>query len=188
MIFNNPLDILKFYINSYVRSGDTAIDATLGNGHDTKTLLEAVGESGTVYGFDIQEAAIHSTRSLIGNADNARLILDSHAEVDKYVTDKIRCAVFNLGYLPGGDHNIATQPDSSIEAIGKCVDLLDDDGFVAVTIYHGGDTGFTEHDNVLEYLKTLNCRKYGVTLYSFHNRPNNPPIFAVIEKRIAIQR
>lgn len=183
MIFNNPPDILQFYINSYVRPGDTAVDATLGNGHDTKSLLEAVGESGKVYGFDIQKDAIDSTRSLIRNAANAHLILDSHTEVDKYVACKIRCAVFNLGYLPGGDHSIATKPDSSVEAIGKCIDLLDDTGFIAVTIYHGGDTGFKERDNVLEYLKTLNCRKYGVTVYSFHNRPNNPPIFAVIEKR-----
>lgn len=183
MIFNNPPDILKFYISSYIHPGDTVIDATLGNGHDTKILLEAVGKSGKVYGFDIQQTAINNTRSLIGNTENAELILASHSDIDKYVSGKIRCAVFNLGYLPGGDHNISTKSSSSIEAIEKCISFLSDDGFVAVTIYHGGDTGFTERDDLLEYLKKLNCKKYGVTVYYFHNRPNNPPIFVVIEKR-----
>lgn len=183
MIFNNPPDILKFYINTYVEPGDICVDATVGNGHDTKSLLDRIGEKGKIYGFDIQNDALINTRKMIGTPSNVRLILDSHANIDKYISDKIRCAVFNLGYLPGGDHSIATNSKSSIEAIGKCIQLLDDHGFIAVTIYHGGDTGFSECNDVLEYLKTIDYRKFGVTLYEFHNRPNNPPIFAVIEKR-----
>ena len=36
-----------------VQSGDTVIDATMGNGHDTAFLCEAVGPLGHVYAFDI---------------------------------------------------------------------------------------------------------------------------------------
>lgn len=183
MIFSNPPDILKFYIDTYVKSGDICVDATAGNGHDTKILLDAVGSAGTVYGFDIQNKALENTRALINNAKNARLILDSHENIEKYITDKIRCAVFNLGYLPGGDHSVSTHAASSVSAIKKCVGLLDETGFVAVTIYHGGDTGYEEKDAVLEYLASIDCRKYGVTAFYFHNRPNDPPIFTVIEKR-----
>ena len=42
--------------------GDTVIDATVGNGHDTCDLARLVGERGHVYGFDIQEQAISSAQ------------------------------------------------------------------------------------------------------------------------------
>ena len=35
-----------------VQPGDTVIDATMGNGHDTLMLCEAVGPEGRVYAFD----------------------------------------------------------------------------------------------------------------------------------------
>lgn len=37
-----------------LRPGDTAVDATMGNGHDTLFLAQAVGPTGHVIGFDIQ--------------------------------------------------------------------------------------------------------------------------------------
>lgn len=51
-----------------VREGDTVIDATCGNGHDTLTMLKLVaGESlqGRVYGLDIQKDALENTSSLL---------------------------------------------------------------------------------------------------------------------------
>ena len=44
-----------------VKEGDYAVDATLGNGHDTCFLAEIVGDSGKVFGFDIQKEAIESS-------------------------------------------------------------------------------------------------------------------------------
>ena len=41
-----------------LNEGDRAVDATVGNGHDTLFLAHQVGQSGTVYGFDIQETAL----------------------------------------------------------------------------------------------------------------------------------
>lgn len=38
----------------FVRPGDTVVDATCGNGHDTKWLAQAVGPSGRVVAIDIQ--------------------------------------------------------------------------------------------------------------------------------------
>ena len=37
------------------KEGDYAVDATLGNGHDTCFLAEIVGDNGKVFGFDIQK-------------------------------------------------------------------------------------------------------------------------------------
>ena len=38
----------------FAREGDTVVDATCGNGHDSKWLAQAVGPTGTLYAFDIQ--------------------------------------------------------------------------------------------------------------------------------------
>ena len=51
-----------------VQKGDTVIDATCGNGHDTLAMLKMVADEsgkGSVYGLDIQEAALQKTSSLL---------------------------------------------------------------------------------------------------------------------------
>ena len=49
-------------LRRFLLPGDTAVDATMGNGHDTQFLCELVGESGHVFAFDIQEQAVENTR------------------------------------------------------------------------------------------------------------------------------
>ena len=53
-------DINKLYLEKVINKGDIVVDATMGNGYDTKYLAEKVGEDGFVYSFDIQEEAIKS--------------------------------------------------------------------------------------------------------------------------------
>ena len=42
-------------IQEKIQPGDTVVDATIGNGHDTLFLAKCVGETGRVIGFDVQE-------------------------------------------------------------------------------------------------------------------------------------
>ena len=44
-----------------VRPGDTVVDATMGNGHDTCLLAGLVGAEGHVYAFDVQQQALEMT-------------------------------------------------------------------------------------------------------------------------------
>ena len=60
----------------------------------------------------------------------------------------IDCIVFNLGYLPGGDHRLATKPASTLRALEQSLPLLKKGGMVSLCIYSGGDTGFEERDAV----------------------------------------
>ena len=65
----------------FLRPGDTVVDATMGNGHDTLTLCRLVGETGRVYAFDVQETAVASTAARLreaGVADRATLIHAGH--------------------------------------------------------------------------------------------------------------
>lgn len=179
-----PQNITDFFINNFVSAGDTAIDATAGNGNDTLKLCKAVGENGFVFSFDIQREAIAQTQKLIleNGYSNAKLILDSHSNMDKYISSHVKCVIFNLGYLPGGDHSMHTKGETTIEAIKKALNLICDDGFIAIMIYYGKNSGTDEKEAVMQFLKILDHKKYTVTVHDFFNRPNNPPVTAIITK------
>ena len=71
-------------IKEVLHAGAIAIDATVGNGHDTLFLVEQVSPSGKVFGFDIQAAAIESTHQKCLQTPNPEcltLIHASHAEM-----------------------------------------------------------------------------------------------------------
>ena len=184
----NTLGLAHQFIRQYVSAGDHCIDATAGRGHDTAFLSELVGESGRVTAFDIQQEALTSTDALLrekGLRERVELILDSHANMEQYATaGTVACIAFNFGYLPGGDHRIATHAASSIPAIEAGLKLLKEGGVMSLCIYYGGDTGFDEKEALLDYLKTVDSKRYTVLITEFANRPNNPPIPVFILKRI----
>jgi len=179
-----PQSITQYYINTFIKPGDCAVDATAGNGFDTLRLCRAVGENGRIYAFDIQECAISETKKKLSENgfSNAELILCSHSELDRYVKGSVSAVIFNLGYLPGGDHSLQTKADTTIEAIEKSLDLIAEDGFISVTVYYGKNSGCDEKNAVMEYLRGIDCKKYTVLVHDFHNRPNNPPITVIITK------
>ena len=170
-------------IKDHVKEGDICIDATAGNGNDTLLLAELIGEKGKVYAFDIQEQAILATKERLTThhvLERAELICDSHSKMKDYVQGEVSCIVFNFGYLPGGDHALATKKESSIEAIETGLSILEKGGMMSLCIYSGGDSGFEERDAILSYIQNLDAKKYLVIVSQYYNRPNNPPIPAMI--------
>lgn len=174
------------FIKEQVQPGDICIDATMGNGQDTALLCQLAGEDGHVLAFDIQEMALSNTKERLVKLqvpENYELLLASHEEMDQHAeAGSVSCITFNFGYLPGGDHAKATQAKSSIAAIEKGLALLKKGGLMSLCIYSGGDTGFEERDAILDYIQTLDTKKYLVILSSYYNRPNNPPIPVLITK------
>ena len=94
----------------------------------------------------------------------------------------ISAITFNFGWLPGGDHNVFTKPETSIQAIEAGLSLLKDGGIMTLILYYGRETGFAERDALLDYLPTLDSDLYTVIEMPFVNRPNCPPIPIVILK------
>ncbi len=184
----NTLGLAHQFIQTHIRPGDLCIDATAGRGNDTAFLCECVGPAGKVIAFDIQPEAISSTRLLLethGLSDRAKLILDSHANMEQYAAaGTVSCITFNFGYLPGGDHRISTRAPSSIAAIEAGLRLLRDGGVMSLCIYYGGDTGFEEKNALLAYLRTIDSKQFTVLITEFANRPNNPPIPVFLLKQI----
>lgn len=179
-------DWCRHFMELQIKPGDLCIDATAGNGHDTLFLSQLTGSAGRVLAFDIQQTALDSTKMRLkkhGAPENVTLLLDSHSHMKNYTQpNTVSCIVFNFGYLPSGDHTIATRSDTSIPAVSQGLDLLKKDGLMSLCIYSGGDSGFEERDALLEYLKTLDPKKYLVILSCYYNRPNHPPIPILIRK------
>ena len=168
------------FIEEQVKEGDICIDATMGNGNDTLLLSRLAGPDGQVLAFDIQEQALQAARQklLRENAPaNYTLFLESHTHMADHVKpDSVSCIVFNFGYLPGGDHSLATRSETSIQALEQSLTLLKKGGLLSLCIYSGGDSGFEERDALLTWLKKLDSHNYLVIRSDYYNRPNNPPI------------
>lgn len=188
MTLKRVLPFAKELLKEAVQVGDVAIDATAGNGHDTRFLAELVGDSGHVYAFDIQEEALQATKERLGEfGERATLILDGHQHVLKYITKEVAGAVFNLGYLPGSDHSVVTKGETTISAIEGILKLLRIGGIIVLVVYHGHEGGKEERDAVMDYVSSLPQLQIDVMKYEFLNQKNSPPFIVAIEKKKMIE-
>ncbi len=181
----NTGELVRQFIRNNVLEGYKVLDCTIGNGHDTLALSQAVGSTGKVYGFDIQEIAIENTLALLkkhNSSNNVELILDSHENIDNHISHKLNFIIYNLGYLPKGDKSIRTSSTSSVISIKKALTLLDKNGLLAVTVYVGHPGGMDEKNSIEEIFKTLDQKEYNVLRYEFINQANDPPVFYCIER------
>ena len=184
-ILKNARYLAARYMEEILRPGDIAVDATMGNGKDTQFLCELVGETGHVYAFDVQEEALERTAARLeaaGLRARATLILAGHETMRENVPVSPRAVMFNLGWLPGGDHTVFTHADSTIAAIEAGLKLLRKDGVMCVSIYYGGASGYEERDALLEYVRTIDPAQYTVLVTQFANRAGDPPIPVFIHK------
>ena len=101
-----------------------------------------------------------------------------------YVKDQAAVIMFNFGYLPGGDHSIATRPGTSLKAVEEGLKLLKAGGVMSLCIYSGGDTGYEERNALLAYLKELDAKQWLVIVHSFYNRKNDPPLSVFVVRLV----
>ena len=180
-MIKRPIRLSHDFLAEVLDNEAVAVDATMGNGNDTAFLAKL---SQKVYAFDVQEQALINTRKRLDEQkiDNAQLILDGHEHVDQYVSEPIRAAIFNLGYLPSADKTIITKPNTTLEAIKKILERLEDGGRVSLMIYYGHEGGNVEKDAVLEFVKDLPQEDFATMLYQPLNQIHPPPFLVMIEK------
>jgi 16S rRNA C1402 N4-methylase RsmH len=153
-----------------ISAGDTVIDATTGNGHDTVFLAQCVGEEGRVFAFDVQDAAIASASARVeveGCASQVTFVHDSHRNLESHVdgVSRIAAIIFNLGYLPGDDHGKTTEAGETLQALGAAVRLLKQGGILAVVCYPGHDEGGREAAAVEDWMSGLTSLGWRVAKY-----------------------
>ena len=174
----NTLGMVHEFLRRSVKPGAFCIDATAGRGRDTALLCQLAGESGRVLSFDIQQDAVDPTRALLAQEGlRAEVHLDSHANMERYAEpESVDCVVFNFGRLPGGDPNIVTLAESSLQAIDAGLRLLKPRGVMAIALYYGKENGYEEKEAVLRYLETVDDRRFSVLCCDWANRRSDPPM------------
>jgi len=177
--------ILRCFVGSVIKPGDTVLDATAGRGRDTLFLAQCVGETGRVYACDIQAAALEQTQVLLDDhhlSDRVVLLELDHARIGEKIKEPLRAAMFNLGYLPGGDRRIVTHGQSTVAALANSLNMLERGGIVTVTLYRGHTGAQEEEAAVCSFLRSLSPRQYAVLTGIYPNLGPNTPYWAVVQK------
>jgi 16S rRNA C1402 N4-methylase RsmH len=176
----------KWFVEQEVSPGDICVDATVGNGNDTLFLAECAGAQGRVYGFDIQSNAIENTKQKLaaaGMQKRVSLIQNSHAFMGNYLAPgTIKAVMFNLGYLPGGNPDLITEPESTVQALDAALHLLQKGGIITVASYRGHAGATEEYTSVNKFLTKLNSEKYKVLRLEPINHDNLPPVLFVAQR------
>lgn len=173
-------------LRAVLAPGDRAIDATMGNGHDTALLCSLVGPEGRVYAFDVQPAALEATRRRLaeeGLAGQAELFLLGHEHMREAVGEPVKAIVFNLGWLPGGDHRITTLTETTLPAIQQALALLMPMGVLVICVYPGHPEGEREQEMVTRLLSSLSPREYNVLMQQFLNAGAGAPLCFAVQKQ-----
>ena len=117
-----------------------------------------------------------------GLEKRVKVILDGHEHLSKYIQEEIAGAIFNLGYLPGGSHDIITKGATTISAIQQLLSRLKIGGLIVLVVYPGHEGGKEERDAVIEYVSQLPQKYVHVLRYEFINQKNDPPFLIALEK------
>ena len=183
----NALGLAHRVLEDFVCPGDLCIDATAGRGRDTALLARLVGPEGRVIAMDIQAPALEASSALLareGLTDRVRLVLDSHANMARYAQPQsVKAVVFNLGWLPGGDHSIFSRAESTLPAVEQALELLVPGGLISLCMYCGKECGYEEKQRLLAYLATVDDRRFTVVTTDFYNRTGDFPVPAFVIKR-----
>ena len=149
------VDQAHLLIEDHLRIGDIAIDATVGNGHDTAFLAAQVGPEGKVFGFDLQEMAIEVAKLVLTTKrcqKQCELFQCGHENQEQQIPvdyhGRIAIAMFNLGYLPHGDKDLVTKPDTTRAALDQSLRLLKPGGLLSILAYRGHPGGMEEYEAV----------------------------------------
>ena len=180
-MIKRPIHLSHDFLAQVLDDESVVVDATMGNGNDTAFLA---GLAKKVYAFDVQEQALEKTRQRLSDLEieNAELILDGHENLDRYVTEPIRAAIFNLGSLPSAEKSVVAQPHTTREALEYILGRVVGGGRGASRMYSGHDGGDMEKDAVLEYVIGLDQRDFTAMLYQPLNQINTPPFLVMLEK------
>ena len=173
-------------LKEVLQPGQTAVDATMGNGFDTELLASLVGPTGQVFAFDIQEQALQVTKKRLAEKEllaQVQLIHQGHETLAEVVSGPVHAAIFNLGYLPKGDKAIITLPDTTKTALEALLTRLAPKGRIILVCYYGHAGDEAELKEVHSFCQQLPQEKFNVLSYQFINQRNQPPILFCIERK-----
>ncbi len=180
-----PVPLAHLLLRQVVKAGDRVVDATCGNGKDTLLLAELVGDGGQVWAFDIQPAALARTHQRLGAAglaDRVTLLACGHETLSTRVPPPVCAVIFNLGWLPGGDRTIITEPATTLPALEGALHILGEGGLLLITCYPGHAGGDRETEAVLAWAADLDPQRFHVWRMGQLNVDQGAPFCLVVQK------
>jgi predicted methyltransferase len=174
-------------VRAVLRPGDTAVDATAGNGRDTRFLAELVTRAGRVFGFDVQPEALARAAGAVRGLGQVTLLARDHAELADALPPeargRVRAVMFNLGYLPGGDKAVTTRPDSTARALAAAAEVLAPGGVLTVLAYPAHPGGAEEAAAVADLLAGLPAHAFAVReTRGTADNPASPRLFVALKR------
>jgi hypothetical protein len=186
------VDWSHWLLQSRVAAGDWVVDATAGNGHDTLFLAGLVGPKGRVFAFDVQAAAIESTRARLETAgvlERCELHHQGHerlaATLPSETEGKLAAVMFNLGWLPGHDKQCITATETTLAAVRQALTWIREGGLLTVVVYPGHPGGDEEARAVEAWASALPSNTHEVRHVRSPNRQRRSPECWAIRKRPA---
>ena len=183
-------EIARDAVLEVLKPGGIAVDATAGNGHDTLWLAQAIGENGKVFAFDIQKDAIESASQRIKEADLANRVEfnhRSHASFSKSLSPELKgqlsAIVFNLGYLPGGNHSLITKPDTTLAALDQSLSWLKPGGILSIVLYPAHPGGEEEANAVRNWIEDLSPSEFTLMERQHPTGRTDSPVPVIVQKR-----
>lgn len=179
-----PTELAWSLLRAVIRQGDLVVDATAGNGHDTVFMAECVGENGRVIAIDTQDEAIRSASLRVAEAGySARVAFHhaSHAAIADLIPSGARASavMFNLGYLPGGDHRITTASGATLAALDAAARVLKPGGVISVVCYPGHEAGAEESAAVESWMTARAGAGWRVAKYAMLGTLRPAPFLCV---------
>lgn len=186
--YNNSLNFQRTLWLDILKRAKIIIDATCGNGHDLLYLYENSLKESHIYAFDIQENALqYSKERLFPTADidnRVKFVCDDHKNINEHgIPTPYDLVIFNLGYLPNGDHSLTTKAESTIAAIKVAMENLAQHGLITVVAYPGTPYGEHEKNKVFNFLKEISQKTFDISHWRPINQRNNPPELFMISRR-----
>lgn len=180
------------YWKNLVTIGDTVIDATCGNGHDTLALASLClsASSGNLFAIDINPKAIELTKQRLEEQlsheilSRIHLINCCHSHFPEEIQQgSVKLIVYNLGYLPGShDKSKTTQTEITLNSIQIALTLLQKNGLLSITCYPGHLEGQREQQHLLSFAATLNPKDWICCHHQWMNR-NQAPSLLILQKK-----
>lgn len=184
-IESNSIQIAHLLLKEALKNAKIIVDATAGNGNDTLFIAQNATDEAKIFAFDIQEEALESAKAKLtaeNFADKVAFIHASHDEVNNYVQENLDLVIFNLGYLPGGNHQITTRCETTLNALNIMLDKLNLYGHIAIVVYPGHEEGFKECQRIKDFAHSLAKKYFTVGWYQMINHNDKAPALCWIEK------
>lgn len=191
MFFSNHLNLAHSYWKACLTSGETAIDATCGNGHDSLILAKTAltEHSGSLYLCDLQQTAVDKSKALLQanlsqkEFERVQFNLGCHSVFpSELAPGSVKLIVYNLGYLPGGDKEITTSCSSTLLSLEKALQLVVPQGMISIMCYPGHLEGAKEEALILERVSQLSTFAWSCCHHRWVNGKKAPSLLLLQKK------